>query len=354
MEAFSVNLNWKGIRAINGSSTAGFEELCAQLARAESITAAGFERKGTPDGGVECYATLANGDEWGWQAKYFDKFEKSQWSQLDESVKTALEKHPRIVRYTICAPCDRPDARLPKQRSAMERWNEHVSKWQGWATKAGQMVDYVYWGSSELIERLSRPEHRGRIFFWFKTEAFDNTWFNKRLDAALVTAGPRYTPEVHVGLPIATELEAFGRTEHFFSQMIGAARSIRKKLRSLGSNNMTPLPPELDIQISTYSQFVQDLLSEFGKVAVLPVGKLPFSKISRQIQETDAKLEELHSILRTHEQEYAEARQKDEKPSRHIHDDNPYSQQLRHLYKLRTELQETMGSLVHSDKVASS
>jgi hypothetical protein len=38
-------------------------------------------------------------------------------------------------------------------------------------------------------------------------------WFTARLDEALKTAGPRYTPEVHVDLPIAGELEAFGRTE---------------------------------------------------------------------------------------------------------------------------------------------
>lgn len=349
-----MSLNWNNIRTRNGSRQSGFEELCAQLARAESVSAVNFERKGTPDAGVECYATLANGDEWGWQAKYFNKLDDTQWAQLDKSVKTALEKHPRIVRYFICIPYDRPDARNPGQRSAMERWNEHVSKWQGWATEAGHTVEYVYWGSSELIERLSRPEHRGRIFFWFETEAFDNTWFNNRLDAALVTAGPRYTPEVHIGLPIAVEFEAFGRTEHFFCQMTGVARSIRKKLRSLGSNNMTPLAPEVDGLISKHSQYVLDLLGEFGKIVVQPVGNLPFSKISRQIEETNAKLEELHSILRTHEQEYDEARQKDEKPSRHIRNDNPYTQQLRHLYNLRTELQETMESLVHGDNVANS
>jgi hypothetical protein len=349
-----MSLNWNNIRTLNGSSQSGFEELCAQLARAESVSAVNFERKGTPDAGVECYATLANGDEWGWQAKYFDKLDDAQWAQLDKSVKTALDKHPRIVRYFICIPYDRPDARNPGQRSAMERWNEHVSKWQGWATEAGHTVEYVYWGSSELIERLSRPEHRGRIFFWFETEAFDNPWFNNRRDAALVTAGPRYTPEVHIGLPIAAEFEAFGRTEHFFCQMTGAARSIRKKLRSLGSNNMIPLASEGDGLISKHSQYVLDLLGEFGKIVVQPVGNLPFSKISSQIEETNTKLEELHSILRTHEQEYDEARQKDEKPSRHIRNDNPYTQQLRNLYNLRTELQEAMESFVHGDNVANS
>jgi hypothetical protein len=32
----NVNINWRGIRALNGSQSNGFEELCAQLARGEA------------------------------------------------------------------------------------------------------------------------------------------------------------------------------------------------------------------------------------------------------------------------------------------------------------------------------
>lgn len=63
-------------------------------------------RKGSPDAGVECYATFRDGREWGWQAKYFDILGNSQWAQLDKSVRTALEKHPQLVRYYVCVPID--------------------------------------------------------------------------------------------------------------------------------------------------------------------------------------------------------------------------------------------------------
>ncbi len=53
-----MNLDWTAIRPLNGSQAAGFEELCAQLARAESPAGAKFERKGTPDAGVECRTVL--------------------------------------------------------------------------------------------------------------------------------------------------------------------------------------------------------------------------------------------------------------------------------------------------------
>ena len=48
-----VDVNWQTIRPWNGSQSGGFEELCTQLARAESPTGTKFHRKGSPDAGVD-------------------------------------------------------------------------------------------------------------------------------------------------------------------------------------------------------------------------------------------------------------------------------------------------------------
>jgi len=154
-----LNLDWTAIRSLNGSQAAGFEELCAQLARAESPAGAKFERKGTPDAGVECFSLLSDRSEWGWQAKYFTALGDSQFDQLDRSVKTALSKHPSLTRYFVCVPLDRADARVDGKKSAMDRWKERVSKWEHWARESGRNVDFIWWGSSELIERLARTRH---------------------------------------------------------------------------------------------------------------------------------------------------------------------------------------------------
>src|SRR4051794_9669901 len=106
-------VNFRSIRPIRGSANNGFEELCCQLAQAESSPAGSrFVRNGTPDGGVEAYRILPDGREQGWQAKYFFELGTSQWQQLDDSVKTALRTHPNLSHYTICLPIDLPDARL--------------------------------------------------------------------------------------------------------------------------------------------------------------------------------------------------------------------------------------------------
>ena len=78
-------------------------------------------------------------------------------------------------------------------------------------------VEYVWWGSSELIERLSQNKHIGRRYFWFGQTGFDHEWFQTRLDEALDTAGPRYTAELHIELGIAQDLERFRAIPKSFS-----------------------------------------------------------------------------------------------------------------------------------------
>ena len=235
-----MNLDWKAIRSLNGSQAEGFEELCAQLARAELPSDAKFERKSVPDAGVECYCVQPDGTEWGWQAKYFDSLGSSQWSQLDHSVKTALDKHPALVRYFVCVPMDRPDARIEGQKSAMQRWDEHVEKWQCWAADRGMNVEFVWWGSSELLDMLSRTEHIGRVHFWFGNRGFDQAWFQGRLGEAIDAAGPRYTAEIHIDLPIARELETFARTGSSFDRIrrsqerfVGSSRKSASQIQAM-------------------------------------------------------------------------------------------------------------------------
>ena len=222
----AVNVDWRSIRALNGGRDKGFEEFCAQLARSEVAGRARFIRKGSPDAGVECYAILGNGSECAWQAKYFLSLGHSQWPQIDQSVRRALEKHPRLTRYVVCLPMDLPDARVAGQESALAKWDAHVEKWVGWVSERGMTVEFAYWGSSELLERLSSPEHIGRLRFWFDTTGFDDDWFARRFEEARATAGPRYTPEVHVDLPIAGRFEAFGRTRRFFDRTIALIRGL--------------------------------------------------------------------------------------------------------------------------------
>jgi hypothetical protein len=288
-----INLDWMAIRPLNGSRAEGFEELCAQLARAEAP--AGFEHKGPPDAGVECYTVHPDNTEWGWQAKYFESLGNSQWDQLDSSVKTALSKHPKLVKYFICVPLDRPDVRIEGRRSAKERWDDHVAKWQGWAFEIGMTVEFVYWGSHELLERLSRPGHVGRVRLFFDVRGFDAAWFGARLDEALRTAGPRYTPEIHVDLPIAKELDAFGRTDTFFSRVKAGARNIRRQLRHVEYAQSKPELEAVQGSISDLLGRARSILASFEAIAVDPIGALPLKRIAEEIAAVESISDEIQS-----------------------------------------------------------
>ena len=216
-----MSINWNELRSWNGSQHTAFEELCCQLAEYEHVPSGiKFFRKGTPDAGVECYRLLSNGDEWGWQAKFFlHPPTPGEWQQLDDSVKTALEKHPSLTRYYICLPIDRSDARIPEQQSFMDKWNERVEKWFSWASEKRMSVEFEYWGEHELWTRLSLEDHRGRYFFWFKKELFSQKWFDGHIAEVIADAGPRYTPELNVELPISGLFEGLGRASEFFIGM---------------------------------------------------------------------------------------------------------------------------------------
>ena len=216
-----MSINWNELRPWNGSQNTAFEELCCQLAEYEQAQqGTKFFRKGTPDAGVECYRLLSNGDEWGWQAKFFLHPPKAgEWQQVDDSVKTALEKHPSLARYYICLPIDRADPRIPDQQWFMDKWKEHVEKWRSWASEKQMSVEFEYWGEHEISTRLSLEEHRGRYFFWFEKDSFSQKWFDGHIAETIADAGPRYTPELNVDLPIARLFAGLGLAPQFFAKM---------------------------------------------------------------------------------------------------------------------------------------
>ena len=353
-----MNLNWNSIRAINGSQYDGFEELVAQLARAETPPDARFERIGAPDAGVECYCVLNDGSEWGWQAKYFTSaLDNSQWAQLDGSVKTALDKHPALARYYVCIPWDRPDARIPGQKSAMQRWDEHVSKWQGWAQVRGMNVEFVWWGASELIERLSRPEHIGRLFFWFHERYFDEAWYGGRLQEAIDAAGPRYTPEVHVNLDIAQDLEMFGRTKTAVDSIKAIAREVRQESRNISlsreeEKNLRESVnvDELEKRMSWLTQSVSSVLRAFADLQSAPTGELPITNIVAKIEAVEAPLGKVAETLDALSREYVSQQRESDVQSRY--QSNPFRNSRHSVERLRYTFQEIIERLNRAEEIA--
>ncbi len=281
-------INWGRIRPINGTQQEGFEELVCQLARYEPVPAgAVFLRKGKPDGGVECFWTFPNGSEWGWQAKFFVASpSSSQWGQLDRSVKRFLETHPNMTQFTVSMPIDLPDARSPDRKSAQEKWNERVEKWQDWASKQGRSAEFEYWGAHELLDRLSKDEHRGRVFFWFQREFFDQRWFTERIEESIADAGPRYTPELDVALPIAQLFDGLGRTDAFYARLKRWVARIHKDLPS--GNRIRELSSKIDEVLRELHKHVNALCQTLSAIDEESVALLDWQHIIHLIDQAQA------------------------------------------------------------------
>ena len=117
----------------------------------------------------------------------------------------------------------------------MDKWNEYVKKWKKWAEQKGMPVEFHYWGEHEILERLSREEHRGRYFFWFNKELFSQQWFENRIEEAITNAGPRYSPQLNVELSIARLFDGLGRTSSFYTRIINYYSEIKRAYSKLHS-----------------------------------------------------------------------------------------------------------------------
>ena len=112
----------------------------------------------------------------------------------------------------------------------MDAWDQHVLKWEGWATEVEMQVEFVWWGSSELLDLLSQQRHVGRLHYWFGQYGFDQEWFERRLDDAIRVAVPRYNRDAHVELDITKQLKLFGRCDEAAARVESIADGIRKAL----------------------------------------------------------------------------------------------------------------------------
>lgn len=214
---------------MNGSQEKAFEELVCQLAHlSPPEKAKRFIRKegSGGDAGVECYWADEDGKEVAWQAKYFlNGPNPSQWDQIDNSVETALKKHPQIKKYIICLPIDLPDSRAEREgvriTTQQDHWDGHKEKWKQLASSQNMEVDFEYWGKHELVNMLQidAPSYSGRIIYWFNTPALTSRKLAEITERSKISLGERYSSEINVELQISDVFDGIGKTETFISEV---------------------------------------------------------------------------------------------------------------------------------------
>lgn len=295
----SDSFHWTNIISLDSSQNNAFEELVCQLAKKEDISnKKKYVKVGNPDGGVECYIILNNGDEVGFQAKWFlSTPQEAQWSQVEKSFKTTLKKHPKIITYYVAIPLDRGDPRISGRTSFMEKWDEKVAKWKQFAKdEYDREIDFVYWGSSELIARLGREENSGLKKFFFGEIDLSNEWLKRQNELAIKDLGARYTPEINIELDIVENFDAISRNHRFKKKLDEVYHdymvSYRKVLENLYIKNK-----DLESLLAQLSEKIEILEDTYHSMSLNGIEYINHEYISQLLEEIEPLSYEVSELL---------------------------------------------------------
>lgn len=245
MPATGSPRSFETLRSWNGTQARAFEELSFQLLKSEAPANSLVIRTGNPDGGVEWYAVLPDGSEWGWQAKYVHGIDALLTAMTASVTRVALER-PRLTRLVFVVSSNlATGTRGGERKSARQKYEAKVETWKR-SIPAAAHVEFALVQASELLDRLAQPEHRGRQWFWWADPQLGRSWCAAKLHEQADAAGERYRPDLQVDLPIEEDLKALACSEstmedleRLLGRVVAAAQGLRlapcgpKKLQTL-------------------------------------------------------------------------------------------------------------------------
>lgn len=290
------SFNWHNIISLNNSQNDAFEELVCQIAKKEAFTKKkDFIKIGNPDAGVECYVVLEDGREIGFQAKWFlSTPQETQWTQIEKSFKTALEKHPKITVYYVAIPLDRADPRINNQKSFMDKWNEKTKKWSEYAKDTyDRNINFIYWGSSELIERLSKKENEGLKSFFFNELDLSDEWLKDQNELAISDLGKRYIPEINVELDIVKNFDVLSLNKSFKNKVDKLYHEMIVSYRDLSING-----ENLESFLDSLGKKILELELLYNSIIFEGVSKIDFREINLLLESIKDDVVKLDETLR--------------------------------------------------------
>lgn len=242
------------IRSVGTSGQrGGFEQfICEQVAQEPPEPGARFVslHGDGGDGGVECYWTLPLGDEHGHQAKYWTHHGDVDKTQLDKSVKAAVEQHPNLKKYTISIPADPTGPTGGRGKSLLERINDPGGWLEGWqklATDRGMDVEFELEWETNIVDRLNRVDTSGaQRRYWFDVDVLSNRWWKDRSQEVIDAARPRYMPELNVEIPAARSIAALCSDDEWWQIVLVQADQITKAVKQLRYAEDEVLAADLD------------------------------------------------------------------------------------------------------------
>jgi hypothetical protein len=173
-------VNWNKLKTYNTNQNKSFEELCYQLAFEEYSSEGkltSIDDSGGGDG-VEFYLELPNGDIWGWQCKFFGRFDEGgRKGQIKSSLQRALDKHgSRLKKWVLSSQL----SLTPTEKV----WFE--SSLAGSIHKGrivlpnNHKVELEHWGDSKILNLIRR--HQDIHNYFFTEKILGNDWYKTKFE----------------------------------------------------------------------------------------------------------------------------------------------------------------------------
>ncbi|WP_444647674.1 hypothetical protein [Flavobacterium columnare] len=172
-------ISWDKLKPYNSTQNKSFEELCFQICIEKYKNEGNFTRIDDSGGGdgVEFYLELTNGDIWGWQCKFFGRFDEGgRKEQIKKSLQTAYKKHgDKLKKWTLCS--------KNSLTNEEKKWFDNVGnlKYDGSTVlPLGNNIIIDHWGDSIILNLLRK--YQSIYKFFFSDKILDENWFKEKFE----------------------------------------------------------------------------------------------------------------------------------------------------------------------------
>ena len=213
-------IDWSKLEPYHDDKRRSFEELCYQIAKGlygEIGRFTPIDDTGGGDG-VEFYLTLPNGEQWGWQAKfYYPNLRLSvsnRKASIRNSLKVACQNHPNLTKWILCTP-----TKFTKQE---QTWFEaDLPK----SIPNNMKVSLEHWGDSDFNGWISEPRFSGKKLYFFRELELNLDWFRTQFEKQIAFVQDKYNEALHT----ETDADAY---LHAFLGDAAFAKSVAERLTS--------------------------------------------------------------------------------------------------------------------------
>jgi len=241
-------IDWEKLKPYENAKWKSFEELCYQIAQRQFSNLGEFTPVDDSGGGdgVEFYLTLPNGDEWGWQAKfYYPKprlNDSNRKNSINNSLRKSIETHPNLKKWFLCIPSNF----TPPENN----WFRESLK------KLAPNIELEHWGKTKFNDFLSKPEFIGIKNYFFSELELDIDWFSSQVKKQIFNVKEKFIAPLHTETDADFKIHCLLADLEFIEFIKGNLKKIECELENILENkkefekiNLNPIPADLQTKI---------------------------------------------------------------------------------------------------------